>query len=260
MEVVITEDVDAVAGRAADIVVALLRSRPGAVLGVATGSTPLPTYLELGRRVAAGEVSFERCRAFLLDEYIGLPPDHPECYANVVRRRFADVVGLPPHHVAGPDVWAPDLSAACAAYEDAIVSAGGIDLQLLGIGADGHIGFNEPGSSLASLTRPTTLTSVTRGANAHRFGSIDDVPRHAVTQGVATIGRARHVLLLATGAHKSSIVAAAVEGPITAMVPASALQLHPHVTVVVDEAAASRLSLADYYREIEAAGPAWRPA
>ena len=151
-----------------------------------------------------------------------------------------------------------DLVAACRAYENAIAAAGGVDLQLLGVGADGHIAFNEPGSSLGSRTRLKTLTHQTREDNARFFGSVDDVPRHVLTQGVGTILEARHLVLVASGAGKAEPVAKVIEGPVTAMVPGSALQLHPHVTVVVDEAAASALALSDYYRETWAAKPPWQ--
>ena len=157
-----------------------------------------------------------------------------------------------------PDGGAADIPAACEAYERAIAAAGGVDLQLLGVGTDGHIGFNEPGSSLASRTRLKTLTAQTRRDNARFFGGEDEVPHHVVTQGIGTILAARHLVLVAMGAAKAEPVAAAVEGPVTAFVPASALQLHPHVSVVVDEAAAAGLRLAGYYRESFAGKPPWQ--
>jgi glucosamine-6-phosphate deaminase len=239
-------------------IAALVAGRPHAVLGLATGSSPLPVYDDLARRVAAGELSLAGVRAFLLDEYVGLPRGHDQGYRTFVARHLEDRVDLAPGAVHGPDAWADDLPAACAAYEDAIAAVGGVDVQLLGIGTDGHVGFNEPGSSLASRTRIKTLTDQTRADNARFFADVDQVPRHVITQGVGTILTARHLVMLAFGEAKAGAVARAVEGPVTAMVPGSALQLHPHATVVVDEAAASGLALTGYYRETWAHKPGWQ--
>ena len=258
MEVVIVADRDAVGALVGGAIAALVEARPDAVLGLATGSTPLPVYRDLARRCAAGTLSLSRARAFLLDEYAGLPRDHPQTYRAFIARELEAHVDLAPGAVQGPDTSGDDIPAACADYEAAIVAAGGVDLQLLGIGTDGHIGFNEPGSSLASRTRIKTLTDQTRQDNARFFSSLDEVPRHVVTQGIGTILDARHLVLLAFGGVKAPAVARAVEGPVTAMVPASALQLHPHVTVVLDEDAASSLRLADYYRETWAHKPPWQ--
>ncbi|GAB7191578.1 glucosamine-6-phosphate deaminase [Kineococcus sp. NUM-3379] len=243
-----------VGGAVADLVA----RRPDAVLGLATGGSPSPVYDDLAARHARGELSLASCRAFLLDEYVGLPAGHPERYSSVIRREVVERLDLPAGAVHAPDGEAGDLTAACARYE-AAVRAAGVDLQLLGVGTDGHIGFNEPGSSLGSTTRVKTLTSQTRRDNARFFGGDPGaVPRHVLTQGVGTILAARHLVLLAWGEHKAEAVASLVEGPVTAFFPASALQLHPHVTVVADEAAASRLRLADYYREAFADKPAWQ--
>lgn len=258
MEVIIAPDPGAVARIAADAVERLIGETPDAVLGLATGSSPLATYAELIDRVVAGRISFARTRAFLLDEYLGLAPDHPETYHNVIRRHLTDHIDIRPELVLGPDGMATDVVAACAAYEQAITDAGGIDLQLLGIGSDGHIGFNEPISSLGSRTRVKTLTEQTRADNARFFESVDEVPRHVVTQGIATILEARHLVLIATGAAKAPAIARAIEGPVAAMVPASALQLHPHVSVIIDEAAAGELTLVDYYRHTFASKPEWQ--
>jgi glucosamine-6-phosphate deaminase len=258
VEVVILPDADAIGRCVADAVFALLARHPEAVLGLATGSSPLPVYRELVARRQAGAVSFRPARAFLLDEYVGLPARHPESYRAFIEREFTGLVDFGPDAVRGPDGTAADLLAACAAYDQAIADAGGIDLQLLGIGVDGHIGFNEPTSSLASRTRLKTLTAQTRQDNARFFGSLDEVPRHVITQGVGTILQAHHLVLVATGSAKSTAIARAVEGPVSAMVPASALQLHPHATVVVDDAAAAGLTLAAYYRETFANKPAWQ--
>ena len=260
MEVVIVADRDEAGAVVGGAVADLVGRRPEAVLGLATGSTPLPVYADLARRVAAKELSLAKARAFLLDEYVGLPPGHPEAYRAFIARELEAHVDLPAGAVQGPDVRAegPALLEACDAYETAIRAAGGVDLQLLGIGTDGHIGFNEPGSSLASRTRLKTLTDQTRGDNARFFASLDEVPRHVVTQGIGTILEARHLVLLAFGAEKAAAVARAVEGPVAAMVPASALQLHPHATVVVDEAAATALRQAGYYRETWSHKPSWQ--
>ena len=258
MEVVIVESVAELGSIVADAIESLLERTPDAVLGLATGSSPVPVYDELLARFARGRISFGRARAFLLDEYVGLPHGHPESYRSVIERSFTRRVDFAPGAVMGPDGNACDLTAACAAYESAIASAGGVDLQLHGVGADGHIGFNEPGSSLGSRTRLKTLTSQTRVDNARFFESKDNVPRHVLTQGVGTILDARHLVLVASGSGKAEPVAKVVEGPVTAMVPGSALQLHPHVTVVLDEVAASALALSDYYRETWAAKPPWQ--
>jgi glucosamine-6-phosphate deaminase len=195
----------------------------------------------------------------MLDEYVGLPADHPERYRNVINKEFVSRVDFAPGAVEGPDGLAADLPAACAAYEASIADAGGVDLQILGIGTDGHIAFNEPGSSLASRTRIKTLTKQTREDNARFFGgSVEDVPRHCLTQGLATIMSARHLVLLASGRAKAEAVHQLVEGPISAMWPATIMQLHPHATVLVDDAAASRLQLADYYRQTYADKPDWQ--
>lgn len=257
MEVVIAPAAE-LARLAADAVEGLLRSNPESVLGLATGSSPLAVYDELATRHKEG-LSFARARAFMLDEYVGLPADHPERYRNVIEKEFASRVDLPAGAVQGPDGLADDLPAACAAYEASIQDAGGVDLQILGIGTDGHIAFNEPGSSLASRTRIKTLTRQTREDNARFFGgSVDDVPRHCLTQGLATIMSARHLVLLASGRAKAEAVHQLVEGPISAMWPATIMQLHPHATVLVDDAAASRLQLADYYRQTYADKPDWQ--
>jgi glucosamine-6-phosphate deaminase len=258
MEVVILRDGREVGRSAASAFARLVRSRPDAVLGLATGSSPLPVYDELERLVREEGLDFSRATGFALDEYVGLPVGHPESYREVIRRDFADRVGLDPARMHSPDGGAVDLPAACAAYEDEIRAAGGIDLQILGIGTDGHIGFNEPGSSLASRTRIKTLTEQTRRDNARFFGSPAEVPHHVVTQGVGTIMEARHVVLVATGATKAEAVHGLVEGPVTAMCVASVLQFHPHATVIVDNAAASSLKLADYYRHVYDNKPDWQ--
>jgi glucosamine-6-phosphate deaminase len=195
----------------------------------------------------------------MLDEYVGLAADHPERYRNVIEKEIASRVDFAPGAVQGPDGLADDLPAACAAYEDAIVDAGGVDLQILGIGTDGHIAFNEPGSSPASRTRIKTLTQQTRGDNARFFeDDTDKAPHHCLTQGLATIMSARHLGLLATGKGKAEAVHQLTEGAVSALWPATIMQMHPHATVLVDDAAASRLQLAGYYRQTFASKPGWQ--
>ncbi|MED7952982.1 MULTISPECIES: glucosamine-6-phosphate deaminase [unclassified Streptomyces] len=258
MEIVIVPDAAAAGSLIAAAIADLLTAKPDALLGVATGSTPTPIYQALAARVEAGTVDASRARICQLDEYVGLPAGHPESYRSVVLREVVGPLGLTEASFMGPDGNAQDIAAAAADYDRALAEAGGVDLQLLGIGTDGHIGFNEPCSSLASRTRIKTLTRQTREDNARFFDSLDEVPHHVLTQGIGTILEARHLVLLATGEAKAEAVALAVEGPLSALVPASALQLHPHATVVVDEAAASGLKLADYFRDTYAAKPAWQ--
>jgi glucosamine-6-phosphate deaminase len=216
-------------------------------------------YDELAGRVGQGTLSLARARAFLLDEYVGLPPGHEQSYRSVIDRDLVSRVDLDPAGVHGLDGAAADLPAECAAYEHALTAAGGVDLQLLGVGSDGHIGFNEPGSSLASRTRLKTLTAQTRKDNARFFGRDPDaVPRHCLTQGIGTILEARHLVLLASGSGKAEAVHRLVEGPVSASCPASALQLHPHVSVLLDRDAASGLERLDYYLETYGAKPAWQ--
>jgi glucosamine-6-phosphate deaminase len=259
VEVIIVADRHQGAAIVVDAIASLVIRRPAAVIGLATGSSPEPVYVELARRHDAGEVDLAGIRAFLLDEYVGLPVGHPAAYRSVIRHQVVEPLGLDPERVTGPDGNAPDLPEACRAYEATIKAAGGVDLQLLGIGGDGHIGFNEPGSSLGSRTRLKTLTAQTRADNARFFADREeDVPTHVLTQGVGTISEARHLVLVAWGANKSAAIARCVEGPVTAMVPASVLQLHPHVTIVIDDGAAQDLTLADYYRSVFATKPAWQ--
>ena len=257
MEVVPLASSEEAAALAADTIEALVRARPACVLGLATGSSPVTTYAELVARYRSGTgPSYDKVRAFLLDEYVGLPPGHPQSYRATIARELTDELGLPADRVHGPDPT--DVPTAGAAYEEQLVAAGGIDLQVLGIGSDGHLAFNEPGSSLSSTTRIKTLTEQTRRDNARFFGSPDEVPHHVLTQGLGTILRARHLLFIATGAAKAAAVAAAVEGPLSASCPASVLQLHPHATVLLDPEAASQLERAAYYREVYAAKPDWQ--
>ncbi|MBB5162960.1 glucosamine-6-phosphate deaminase [Mycobacterium sp. AZCC_0083] len=247
MEIVIRRDERECGNTVADVIDQTVRSG-ATTIGLATGSSPLSVYRELIRRHREDGLSFAGVQAFLLDEYVGLPPSHPQSYAHVIRVEFTDHVDIDSARVHGPDGIADDIFTAAEHYDASITQAGPVDVQLLGIGANGHIGFNEPGSSLGSRTRVKTLTEQTRHDNARFFSSIDEVPRHVITQGLGTISSARHLVLIATGEHKAEAVAAAVEGPVTASCPASVLQLHPHVTIVVDESAAAQLGNADFYR------------
>ena len=242
-EIVIVGSEDEGGEIAAEAIATLVEERPDAVLGLATGSTPLTTW----RALAGRRLDLSRVRGFALDEYVGLPPGHPQSYRAVITREVVEPLGMTSSLVRVPLDGGP-IESASADYERAIEDAGGVDLQILGIGRTGHIGFNEPGSSFASLTRIKTLTEQTRRDNARFFSSIDEVPMHCVTQGLGTIMRARHLVLLAFGEKKADAVAGAVEGPVTSSLPGSVIQLHPTVTVIVDEGAASKLAYADYYR------------
>src|SRR5690606_1392882 len=202
--------------------------------------------LTIWRALAARGIDWSGVRGFALDEYIGLPLGHPESYRAVITREVVDTLGLTPNlvHVPGDD--GGEIATAGDRYEAAIAAAGGVDIQVLGIGRTGHIGFNEPGSSFASRTRVKTLTEQTRADNARFFDSIDEVPRHCLTQGLGTISDARSLLLLAFGEAKADAIAGAVEGPVSASNPGSAIQLHRDVTVILDEEAAAKLTFADY--------------
>lgn len=258
MEVIILPSSREIGALAADAIEELVRRKPAAVLGLATGSSPLPIYDELARRHDEEGLTFTQAHGFALDEYVGLPWGHHESYREVIRREFTNRMDIAPGNVHGPDGTAADILAACDAYEEAIKAVGGVDLQILGVGTNGHIGFNEPGSSLASRTRIKTLLEQTRSDNARFFDSLDEVPHHVVTQGLGTIMDARHVVLVAAGAGKAQAVRDFVEGPVTASCPASVLQFHPHATILVDEAAAAELAMAEQYRQTFSNKPAWQ--
>ena len=258
MEIVIVRDADEVGRVAALKIASVVQRDPEAVLGLATGSSPTGIYASLAARVAAGELDFSRASGFALDEYVGIPLEHPESYASVIERDVVVPLGMDASKVRVPDGRASDIEAAVVDYEQAIADAGGIDIQILGIGANGHIGFNEPTSSFASRTRIKTLAPQTRADNARFFDDPSQVPTHCLTQGLGTILDAHEVVLVAQGSAKASAVAGMVEGPLSAMCPGSALQLHRHATIVVDEAAASELQLADYYRYTYENKPEWQ--
>lgn len=221
------------------------------VLGLATGSTPLGLYEQWIERYRAGEISFRNAVSFNLDEYCGVAPDDVRSYHYFMQENLFKHVDFLPQNTHIPKTDCSDLPASAEAYEIAINQAGGIDLQILGIGTEGHIGFNELGSSLSSATRVKTLTAKTRQNNARFFESLEHVPRMAITMGLGTIMNARAILLLATGLHKAQTIRDTVEGPVTAMVPASILQFHPNATILLDQAAASKLAHLDYYLDSE---------
>ena len=237
-----------VAERGAELVARVLRVRPNAVLGLATGKTPIKLYRQLIGKYRAGELSFGRVSTFNLDEYLGIEPDDPRSYRAYMEREFfghVDIDRANTHIPACPPGENPKQVG--PRYEERIRHAGGIDLQILGIGQNGHIGFNEPSSSLNSRTRVKTLAGKTVEDNSELLSPGEFQPRLAITMGIATIMQARRVLLLATGAKKTAAVAQMVEGPVTAMCPASILQMHEYVTVLVDEAAAAALKNRAYY-------------
>lgn len=222
----------------------LIRRLPavGPRLGVATGSTPMRLYDELARRSTAGQIDLSSAVVVALDEYVGLGPADPRSYAAYVRTRIAEPLGVAPENVVVPQGDAADPQTAAAEFEARILAVGGIDVQIAGIGANGHLGFNEPGSPLESATRVVALSERTRSDNARFFdGGLEAVPRHAITQGLATICRAASILLLASGPAKAEPLAAALRGPVDVEVPASVLQRHPDVTVIADRAAAAKL-------------------
>jgi len=255
MKVIILATAEEVGDHAARAIITGVSAGTISVLGVATGSSPLPIYRALAAHRAA---DLHTLTAYALDEYVGLPAAHPQSYRSVIDAEVTIPLGLDPDRVHVPDGSAVDIEAACVSYDLAIADSGGIDLQILGIGGDGHIGFNEPTSSFASRTRVKTLAPQTRADNARFFESIDDVPVHCITQGLGTIMEAKQILLVALGATKASAVAAAVEGPITSMCPASILQMHPDATVILDSAAASKLRLTAYYHYVAAHLPIWQ--
>lgn len=226
-----------------------VRRKPTSVLGLATGNTMIPLYAGLVAEHRRG-LDFGQVQTFNLDEYVGLSPDHPSSYAQYMKQHFFEHIPMASNRL--PQGLAADLDEHCREYEQAISQAGGIDLQLLGLGHNGHIGFNEPTSSLSSSTRVRTLTESTRQANQSSFASEERVPARVITMGIATILRAQQCLLLAYGEPKARAVAAMIEGPVTSMCPASVLQFHAHCTVVIDEAAARHLALRDYFMECEA--------
>ena len=248
MQVIIAKDYEEMSRRAADILVPALRRKPDTVLGLATGGTPEGLYEGLIRAHRDEGLDFSRVVTFNLDEYVGLGPDHPQSYRCFMQQKLFDHVNVKPENTHVPEGLAEPLRAHCAHYEQAIRDAGGIDVQVLGIGRDGHIAFNEPGTSLGSRTHVTALMRETIEDNARYFETPDDVPRFAITMGIASILDARKCLVLASGEGKADAVRATIEGPLTSQITASALQMHPDTVVIVDEPAAAGLQHADFYR------------
>ena len=255
MEIIIKETYQEMSAAAAKAVAKVLNAKPNAVLGLATGSTPLALYKELVRMHRDEGLDFSQVTTFNLDEYVGLRKDHPQSYHYFMYENLFKHVNIPAQDVYIPSGTTDNYEAFCRWYEQRIVECGGIDLQILGIGSDGHIAFNEPSSSLGSRTRIKTLARQTIEDNARFFDKPDDVPIYAITMGVGTIMEADKILLVANGAKKAAAVAAAVEGPVTSMITASALQLHRDCTFYLDREAAEDLKLIDYYEWIQSKLP-----
>jgi glucosamine-6-phosphate deaminase len=258
MKVVILDEPQDVARYGVDIFRDQLQAKPDSVFGLATGSTPLSLYRELIESNRREEISFRQVRTFNLDEYMDLGPDHPQSYRHFMDREFFDHIDIDKSNTRVPPGDAANPLTACVDYEQAIIDAGGIDIQLLGIGRNGHIGFNEPTSCLTSRTRVKTLTEETIEDNARFFKSANEVPQHCITMGIGTIMEARQIVLLAFGERKAKAVLQVVEGPVSAMWPATILQMHPSVVVLLDEAAAANLEQREYYREVAANKPGWQ--
>lgn len=263
VQIIILPDSESIGEWAAEHILRRFDAGRLRVLGVATGSSPLPVYDTLARRLsshqtsvandtASGSRDLSQLTAFALDEYVGLSTERPESYHAVIDSEVTRKLGLDPARVHVPQGAATDLESACTDYEARIAEAGGVDLQILGIGGTGHLGFNEPSSSFSSRTRVKTLAPQTRLDNARFFSSAEEVPLHCVTQGLGTIMEADELLLVAYGEHKADAVARAVEGPLTSMCPASIIQWHADAVVLLDEASASRLEHLDYYRHVQA--------
>ena len=259
MELLIRPTADHAARLAAHLIAERLRAKPALVFGCATGRTMERIYAELAHLHRTESLTFARCRTFNLDEYVGLEHGDPRSYHAYMEDHLFGKVDLDPSNTRLPDGMAADLTQEAQQYEAEIAEVGGIDVQLLGLGETGHIGFNEPLSSLRSRTRDKALTPTTRKQNAEFFGGDPErVPARALTMGVGTILDAREIILVVTGAKKAAILAKATEGPITAMISATALQLHPNCKVIVDEAAAQQLEGQDYYRWVFKNEPEWQ--
>ena len=251
MRVVIQNTPDDAANYAADLFTCQLNEKPGSVLGLATGSTPLELYKKLIERCRLGELSFRQASTFNLDEYLGLEGSHPQSYRYFMNQALFDHVDIDKARTHVPNASSPDPRKAAEDYEQRLREAGGVDLQLLGIGANGHIGFNEPYSSLGSRTRVKTLTALTIADNARFFADGEFQPHLSLTMGIGTILEARQILLLATGRTKARAIKRTIEGPVTAKCPSSALQLHPAVTVLLDTEAAGELEDPAFFQHIE---------
>lgn len=241
MLVILKDNYESLSAEAAKVVADRLKKKPNLVLGLATGSTPLGLYKELIRMHQYEGLDFSKVTTFNLDEYIGLPPTHDQSYHYFMQENFFKSVNIDPRYIHVPHGMTKDVTHFCSWYEERIESFGGIDVQILGIGANGHIAFNEPGSSLGSRTRIKTLTPTTREDNKRFFDNDEAVPKYAITMGVGTIMDAKELLLVASGESKSDAIKASVEGPLTAMCPASIIQMHKDAIVFVDKSAGSKL-------------------
>lgn len=259
IEVIICPTTESANHLVAQLIADTVRSKPRSVLGLPTGRTPEGVYDRLAMLHTEQKLDFANVTTFNLDEYIGIPATDPQSYRSTMERCFFSKVNINRANTHLPDGMASDLETECASYEQLIMDCGGIDIQLLGIGLNGHLAFNEPLSSFSSRTRPKSLTPETRAQNSSFFGSLDQVPMRAVTMGIGTILDSRWCILLATGSSKAEIILKAVEGPLGAAVPATALQMHRRCTVVVDEAAAAWLTMKEYYRWVFATEPEWAP-
>ena len=255
MEVMIHDSYESLSTAAAEVVADIINNKPNAVLGLATGSTPLGVYKELIRMHKDDGLDFSHVRTFNLDEYVGLPPDHEQSYHYFMHENLFRHINVDPQNIHIPSGTTSNYQAFCDWYEQRIEDCGGIDVQLLGIGSDGHIAFNEPGSSLGSRTRIKTLAEPTIKDNARFFDKLEDVPIYSITMGVGTILEADSLILLANGAGKAEAVANAIEGPVSCMCTASALQLHPDSMLFIDGEAAGELKMLDYYEWIQAKMP-----
>jgi glucosamine-6-phosphate deaminase len=247
MKITICESRDEAAGIAAEMILSSLKEKPDLVLGLATGSTPCGVYARLVDACHKGTADFSRVRTFNLDEYLDLGPGHPQSYRAFMRHHLFDGVNIPPEQIHFPPAEGDSLLERCQRFEEEIRAAGGIDVQLLGIGSNGHIGFNEPTSSLRSRTRVQTLTTKTLLDNGRYYSPGEFQPQMAVTMGIGTILEARRIVLQAFGTRKADAIRATVEGPVSAFCPGSALQLHPQVLILLDGEAASRLSMRDFF-------------
>jgi glucosamine-6-phosphate deaminase len=263
MEIILKDNYDDLCKAAARLVAKALNAKPNAVLGLATGSTPIGIYRELIRLHTDEGLDFSQVTTFNLDEYVGLQRNHPQSYHRFMHEHLFEHINIAPQNVYIPSGTTDNYEACCRWYEQRIRDCGGIDVQILGIGSDGHIAFNEPGSSLGSRTRIKTLARQTIEDNARFFDKPEDVPVYAITMGVGTILEARRIALVANGKKKAAAVAAAIEGPVTSLCTASALQMHPDTSFFLDNDAASDLEMIEYYKWIQAKGPgaprsAWR--
>ena len=243
MKLIVADTYEEMSRLAADEIAAVIEAKPDCVLGLATGTTPIGLYADLVKRYEAGDLSFAKCQSFNLDEYCGLEGTHPQSYRYFMQQNLFDHVDIDVAKTHTPDAQALDVQDGVDAYDRAIEEAGGVDIQLLGIGHNGHIGFNEPDEAFDSDVHCVDLTESTIEANKRFFASADDVPKQAYTMGIKTIMQAKKILIVASGEDKAQIVHDAFFGPITPKVPASVLQLHNDVTLVADEAALSKVEL-----------------